>query len=219
MLGPTSHCSCCPVMGNHSIIALVATLFFLCCPSTIGRSFQLHTLIAMPTSVRAIVVNPVNRMLVRWRLTHVGQECLKISPSQAHINSPASVSIVFVVVGVRASMDDVAPYGVFSCFGFAMNELAALMSTSAGPGPSRGQVAQKNAALCSAVAPTDPVRTIRPFVVSNNRQHSESLIRDVLECASVLADIGISHDVRSLKADVAARTCGTTIPTGSFIFH
>ena len=69
------------------------------CAASIGNLLQFGCPPAIFWAVWAVIVNSVNRVLLAWRLSHVGNKVLKRLPSIANVNP--SAAILRVVHGLR----------------------------------------------------------------------------------------------------------------------
>src|SRR6188768_1476216 len=90
---------------------LVDTLRLSSGPSTIRRF------------VRAVVVDAVNRMGLRWFWSHIGVEVSEVAPAFAHGNAPAAVVGEASMVRITTSVEQSGPCGVFGRMPQAMRGL------------------------------------------------------------------------------------------------
>ena len=148
----------------------VQGLFSVGGPSTILRA------------VRAVVVDAVNGQPARWWLAHVSQEVLEFKPAVADRDAAAAVTLIGMILRIRASLFHLHPAEVSTGASHAVgthqptNRVPAKTSTTAGL--ARDQIrrhARSDSATIAAAFPALLPEFVSLWMQPQRGQSSESL--------------------------------------------
>lgn len=188
-VGPFSDCLGFTVEGNDLISSSIAKLFRTCGPSTIIWR------------IRAIVVDPIKRMLGRWSRPHVSVEVLESIPSVANNNSTPSPVVIVPKARIIAALFHVSPDAVFCCLVHIMRfdsiRRNFFLQASTAFRVSSNEVLRLNDNLCSAIAKTIPVGQTGLAMREGNylkpiEAQSRVVFHDVI-VSQIVPDCNIQH--------------------------
>lgn len=141
-----------------------AIAFYVAITTTV---IQLHIVSGPAAILRriwAIYVNPINRVLTRWSLSHVRQEVHKrFTPALAHINTSASIAFIGWALRILTSSAHVRPRNIFACLRKAVSSVVfddiLGSSTTARCAFTVAKIAATHNSPSTTVATADPVKT------------------------------------------------------------
>lgn len=131
--------------------------------------------------VWAIVVDAINAVDWRWSSSHVSQECLKgIQPAVTDANTPRSVSVITVAVGIAAALLNVRPRRIFRGLSvlarFSVLKVTPSTVTTASSGVSTSQDMAIHYFGLAAIAEAIPVRAFAfPIRDRHDKYFSEAM--------------------------------------------
>lgn len=137
------------------VIASVVRLLEFGCPA------------AVLWGIRAVVVNALNRVFVRWAPSHVGDEIIKRLPSVAHGYAASTVVLVSLVVWFPTSLAHNLPDAILRALAVAVCAVSlsrasacslAIKASTTG-GVAVPKVLADHLRLCPALTSAEPIRS------------------------------------------------------------
>ena len=143
----------------------------------IGHLFLKRLPLAIARFVIAFIINPINRVFRRGRISHIFIKCLKaVSPAIAHFYSTTSIAIKEITFRIFSTINHAAPSNIDFGLTFPVrassitNQLC--LSASTISAFSRYQITGlRNRLLCSASAFADPLGFIAFIVFWMSREN------------------------------------------------